>query len=170
MIERPNAVTLGGNPITLLGPELKAGDPAPEFDLVGLDFKPVSSTDYLGQVRIVSWLLSVDTGVCDRQTRRLNSAELPSAVALITASIDTPFALKRYCGAADIRHAVASAYHDPENAIRFGVLQKEWRLPARAVFVIGKDDRIAYAEYVKEVGTEPDYDALIEAARKAAAG
>lgn len=167
--ERSGAVTFKGNPVTLIGPELKVGDQAPDFTVLANDLTPVTLEDTKGTVRIVSVVPSLDTGVCDQQTRRFNeeAANLPD-VKVLTISVDLPFAQKRWCGAAGIdRVQTYSDHRDLSFGEAYGVAIKELRLLARAVFVIDRNDKISYVEYVSEVTNHPDYDKAIQAAKKA---
>lgn len=174
--ERKGAVTLRGNPLTLAGPEIKAGQPAPEFTAVGTDLKEVRLADGGGKVLVLSSVPSLDTPTCDTETRRFNqeAAGLGSGVEVWTISMDLPFAQKRWCGAAGVTSVkTLSDFRERSFAQSYGVLVKEGPLAgltARAVFVVGKDGKVKHAEYVKEITTEPNYDAALAAARQAAAG
>ena len=168
-MERPGATTMKGNPLTLLGPELKAGDKAPDFEAVDTGLKPVSLNTTSG-VRIFSVVPSLDTPVCDAQTKRFNEAAagLPS-VEIYTVSMDLPFAQKRWCGAFGIdKVKMISDHRTGSFGENFGTLIKDLRIESRAIFVVDKDNVIRYAEYVKEVADHPDYDSALEAARSAA--
>ena len=170
MQERKGAVTLHGSPMTLAGPELKPGDKAPDFRVVSNDMKPVTLADTAGKVRILASVPSLDTPVCDTETRRFNAeaAKLPG-VEILTISMDLPMAQKRWCGAAGVdKVRTLSDYRDRNFGPAFGVLIQELKLDARAVFVLDKDNTIHYVEYVKEVGEHPNYDAALAAARKLA--
>jgi thiol peroxidase len=163
-------VTLKGNPVTLLGPDLKPGVPAPEFRVVGSDGSSITLASSQGKVRLINVVHSVDTSICDAQTRRFNEAasKLPN-VACLTISMDLPFAQKRWCGAAGIPQVtVASDHRDGSFGRAYGVLIKDLRLHARAVFVIDRAGVIRYAEYVPEIGSHPNYDAALAAAGQAA--
>ena len=171
MLERKGAVTLRGNPMTLAGPELKVGDKAPDFKLLGNDMKPVTLADTAGKVRILAVIPSLDTPVCDAETRRFNeeAAQLPG-VEILTVSMDLPFAQARWCGAAGVKNVrTLSDYRDRSFGPAYGVLIQELQLEARAVFVLDKDNTIRHAEYVKEVAEHPNYSAILEAAKKLAA-
>jgi thiol peroxidase len=169
-VERPNAVTLKGNPFTLVGRELKEGDKAPDFVTVGSDLKPVALADTAGNARIFSVVPSLDTPVCDSQTRRFNKEANDLAdVQIYTISMDLPFAQSRWCAAAGIdRVTMLSDHRDAAFGTSYGTLIKELRLNARALFVVDKDDTIRHVQYVREVGEHPDYDAALEATRKIA--
>ncbi|MCS6815974.1 MAG: thiol peroxidase [Blastocatellia bacterium] len=167
-IERPGAVTLRGNPLTLVGPEIKVGDKAPDFTVLTTDLTPFQFSSTRGKVRIISSVPSLDTPVCDAQTRRFNeeAAKLPG-VEILTISMDLPFAQKRWCGAAGIdRVACYSDYRDASFGLAYGTLIKELRLDTRAVFVVDADDTVRYVEYVPEIANHPNYEAVLEAARK----
>ncbi|GJM15447.1 MAG: putative thiol peroxidase [Thermodesulfobacteriota bacterium] len=167
--ERTGVVTLKGNPLTLIGPEVKVGDKAPDFSsLKGLG-APITLADMEGKVKVFNVIISVDTPVCDVQTKRFNeeAANLGDDVEILTLSMDLPFALGRYCAAAGIdKVKTASDYKDASFGEAYGVLIKEHRLLARALFVVDKDDVVRYAEYVPEVATEPNYDPAIAAVKE----
>ena len=170
--ERQGAVTMRGNPMTLVGPEIKVGDHAPDFTLVGAGLKQVSSGDFKDKVKIIATLPSVDTPVCDAETRRFNeeAAKLPGDVQVLVVSLDLPFAQARWCGAAGVdKVTTLSDYRGAKAGEAYGALIKELHLLARAVFVVDKNDKVTYAEYVKEVASQPNFEAVLEAARKAAA-
>ena len=164
--ERTGVATLKGNPLTLLGPDLKVGDTAPEFT-VRKGLGDVQSGTYNGTVRIISSVPSLDTPVCDAQTRRFNEeAAKLGDVKILTISMDLPFAGNRFCETAGIdKVEVLSDYKTGDFGQKFGVLIKEHRLDHRAVFVIGKDNKIAYVEYCPEMTEHPNYDAAIAAAK-----
>jgi thiol peroxidase len=162
--------TLRGNPLTLTGPELKAGDKAPDFELVDNALKPLKLSDTKG-VRIFSVVPSLDTPVCDAQTRRFNeeAAKLPG-VQILTISCDLPFAQKRWCGAAGVdKVTTASDHKNVSFGQAWGTLIPDLRIESRAVFVVDGSNKITYAQYVPEVADHPDYDSALNAA-KAAAG
>lgn len=168
--ERSDIVTLKGNPVTLVGHHLQVGDKAPEFTSLEALGKPVTLGDLEGKVKIFNVIVSVDTPVCDVQTKRFNqeAAELGDGVEILTLSMDLPFALSRYCGAAGIdKVRTLSDYKDASFGEAYGTLIKEHRLLARAIFVVDKDDNVVYAQYVPEIAEEPDYEAALEAAKKA---
>ncbi|GBD38251.1 putative thiol peroxidase [bacterium HR37] len=163
--ERPGAVTMRGNPVTLIGPELKVGDKAPNFTVFEAIGSPVTLDDFKGKIKVFNVIVSVDTPVCDAQTKRFNqeAAGLPGDVEIITVSMDLPFALKRYCSAAGIdRVKTVSDYRDASFGQAYGVLIKEHRLLARAIFVVDRDDTIRHVEYVKEITEHPNYDKALE--------
>ena len=158
-----------GNPMTLVGPELKAGDAAPDFNVVDSGLKPVTLADTAGHVRLVSVVPSLDTPVCDAQTKRFNeaAASLPG-IDILTVSMDLPFAQKRWCGAFSVdKVKMLSDHKDASFGSNYGTLIKELRIESRAIFVIDRNNRVSYAEYVKEVADHPNYEAALEAARSA---
>jgi thiol peroxidase len=162
-------VTFKGNPVTLIGNEVKVGDQAPDFKVLANDLSEVTLADTKGHVRLISVVPSLDTGVCDAQTRRFNeeAAKLDN-VKVLTISVDLPFAQKRWCGANGIENVqTLSDHRDVSFGQAYGVLIKELRLLARAVFVIDSNDKITYVEYVPEATNHPNYEAAIEAAKAA---
>ncbi|MDQ6771894.1 MAG: thiol peroxidase [Candidatus Dormibacteraeota bacterium] len=171
-IEREGATRLGERPLTLVGPELHPGDRAPDATLAGKGFvpEPVSLSAYRGAVLILSTVPSLDTRVCDLETRRWEQElqALEGPIEMLTVSIDLPFAQARWCGAAEVHHTTASAYMSDQFARDYGVLIKENHLLARAVFVVDAEGRLVHVEYVPAIGSEPDYPAALDAARAAA--
>jgi thiol peroxidase len=170
-MERPAAVTLKGSPLTVIGPQLKVGDKAPDFTCVDTSLKPVNLEQTGHSVRIFSVVPSLDTPVCDAQTRRFNeeASKLPG-VEIITVSMDLPFAQKRWCGAFGIdRVKMLSDHRDSSFGVSYGTLIKDLRLESRAVFVVDPDNVIRHAQYVREVTDFPDYQAALEVARGLAA-
>ena len=168
MNERSGIITFKGNPFTLLGPELKVGDKAPDFAVVDNGLAPVSLASSAGKIRIISSVPSLDTPVCDTETRRFNqeAAGLPGDVVVLTVSLDLPFAQKRWCGAAGIdKVTTLSDYRDRSFGQNYGVLIKELLLLTRAIFIIDAQDVIRYIQIVPEVTSEPDYAAVIAAAK-----
>ena len=158
-----------GNPLTLVGPELKPGDDAPDFSVVDGSLKPVTLADTGHQVRIVSVVPSLDTPVCDAQTKRFNeaAASLPG-IDILTVSMDLPFAQKRWCGAFAVdKVKMLSDHKDASFGSNYGTLIKELRIESRAIFVIDRNNRVCHAEYVKEVADHPDYESALRAARNA---
>jgi thiol peroxidase len=171
MIERTGIVTLKGNPMTLVGPEIKVGDTAPAFTVLANDLSPKTLADYKGKVLIIASVPSLDTPVCDMETRRFNTeaAGLGDDVTILTLSMDLPFAQARWCGAAGVEAVkTLSDHRDASFGQAWGVLLKELRLLSRAVFVVDRDGRVAYVQYLKETTDEPDYAAALAAARKVA--
>ena len=169
--ERKGAVTMRGNPMTLVGPELKSGDKAPNVTLIGKDLKPVTLDNFKGKVKIIATIPSLDTPVCDAETRRFNeeASKLPGDVQVLTVSMDLPFAQARWCGAAGVdKVTTLSDYRGAHFGEAYGVLIKELYLHARCVFVVDKNDKVTHVEYVKEVANQPNFEAALDAARKAA--
>ena len=169
MNERKGAVTMKGNPLTLLGKELNVGDAAPDVELVDNDLKPVKLSSFKGKVCVVSAVPSLDTPVCDMETRRFNqeAAKLGNQVVILTVSVDLPFAQKRWCGAAGVdKVKTLSDHRQVAFGEAFGVLIKDLRLLARAIFVIDQKGTIRYIQLVKEVAQEPDYEAVLDAVKK----
>jgi thiol peroxidase len=168
-MERTAATTLMGNPFTLLGPELKIGDAAPEFTSLDNGLKPVTLADTGSGVRIFSVVPSLDTPVCDMQTKRFNDeAGKLGDITIYTVSMDLPFAQKRWCGAFGVDHVkMLSDHKDGSFGAAYGTLIKELRILSRAIFVVDKNNIIRHAEYVKEVSEHPNYDAAMAAARAA---
>lgn len=157
-----------GNPKDLAGPELKPGDAAPEFTAVDTSMKPVTLADTAGSVRIFSVVPSLDTPVCDTQTKRFNDeASKLSDIKIYTVSMDLPFAMKRWCGAMGVDNVtMLSDHRDASFGSAYGTLISDLRIECRAIFVVDKDNRIRHAEYVKEVGEQPDYEATLQVARQ----
>src|SRR6202142_1986634 len=141
-MERPGATTMRGNPLTLIGPELKAGDAAPDFHTVDIGLKPVTLKDTGNQVRIISVIPSLDTPVCDAQTKRFNeeAGKLPN-VSIYTISMDLPFAQKRWCGAYGVDHVkMVSDHRNGSFGESYGTMIKDLRIESRAIFVVDKDN------------------------------
>ncbi|MBN1774370.1 MAG: thiol peroxidase [Deltaproteobacteria bacterium] len=169
MMERKNLVSLHGNPLTLVGPELKVGDRAPEFTALDNDLQPVSLSTFRGRNVVLSVVPSLDTPTCDLQTRRFNAEaeRLGPDVPVLTLSMDLPFAQKRWCGAAGARNVrTLSDHRDAAFGTSYGLLIKELRLLARAVLVLDREGMIRYLQIVPEVGSEPDYAAALAALAK----
>jgi thioredoxin-dependent peroxiredoxin len=164
--------TLRGNPLTVLGPALKPGEKAPDFKAVDDSLKDVNLAGTGNGVRIFSVVPSLDTPVCDAQTKRFNeeAGKLPD-VKVYSFSMDLPFAQKRWCGAYGVDHVkMVSDHRDGSFGQAYGTLIKDLRIMSRAIFVIDKNNVIRHAEYVKEVADHPDYEAALSAARTAASG
>lgn len=166
--ERTGIAAFKGNPITLVGPELRAGDSAPQFVVSKNLLEDTSLQDYAGKIKLISVVPSLDTGVCDAQTRRFNSeaAELGDDVVILTISMDLPFAQARWCGAAGIDRVITLSDHKEASfGQAYGVLIKEFRLDMRSIFVIDKNDTLTYVEYLGEMSEHPDYEAAISAVK-----
>lgn len=162
-------VTFSGNPVTLAGSEIKVGDEAPDFTVLSNDLSEKTLADYKGKIKLISVVPSIDTGVCAEQTKRFNEeADKLDNVHVLTVSMDLPFAQTRWCSAEGIKNIdVLSDHRDADFGQKYGVLMKELRLLARAIFVVDENDKIAYVEYVPEVTTHPDYDEALNAAKNA---
>ncbi len=168
-MERSNAVTFLGNPLTLIGNELKPGDPAPDATVIKQDLTPVNIHDYKGHTLLISVVPSIDTSVCSTQTKKFNeeASKLPESVKVITVSMDLPFAQKRFCGAENIdKIEVLSDHREGAFGQAYGVLVKELRILSRAVFVMDPQGVIRYVEYVPEIASHPNYDAALQAVRE----
>lgn len=166
-MERPGATTLKGNPLTLIGPELKSGDKAPNFEVTDNALQTVTLGSTGQAVRIFSVVPSLDTPVCDAQTKRFNeeAARLPG-VEIYTVSMDLPFAQKRWCGAMGVDKVKMLSDHKTGSfGQAYGTLIKELRIESRAIFVVDPNNVVRHAEYVKEVADHPNYDAALSAAR-----
>ena len=166
MEERAGIITMKGNPLTLVGKELMVGDPAPDFEVLDNDLTPVRLSSFKGNICVVCSVPSLDTPVCDMETRRFNeeAGKLGSDVRILTISMDLPFAQKRWCGAAGVDKVITLSDHrDASFGTDYGVLIKELRLLARAVFVLDREGTIRYIQTVDEVTNEPDYDAVLDA-------
>ncbi len=169
MQERKGATTMHGNPLTLLGDELQPGDDAPDVQLLDNDLQPVQLSSFKGKVCVISAVPSLDTPVCDMETRRFNeeAGKLGDEVVVLTVSMDLPFAQKRWCAAAGVQRVVTLSDHrGADFGMAYGVLIKELRLLARAIFVVDKAGRIQYVQLVQEVSAEPDYEAVLAAVKK----
>lgn len=161
--------TLRGNPMPLQGEALAAGQKAPDFTLTGVDMKPVTLAETAGSVRIVNVLPSLDTPVCDAQTRRFNEEAVKDGkVKVLAISRDLPFAQKRWCAAAGVENVLTlSDYRDGSFGASWGVMIEPLLIHSRAVFVLDPENNITYAEYVPEMSQHPDYDAALAAAKVA---
>jgi len=168
--ERPGATTFKGNPLTLVGPELKVGDKAPNFDVVDKTLSGVDLPGTSGQVRIFSVVPSLDTPVCDMQTKRFNeeATKLPG-IKMYTISMDLPFAQSRWCGAFGVDNmTMLSDHRNGSFGAAYGTLIKEWRIESRAIFVVDANDTVQHVEYVTEVADHPNYDTALARARELA--
>ncbi len=172
--ERAGAVTFKGKPMTLLGPQLRPGDPAPSFSLTASDLAtvtPETLTDEGGRAAMLIVVPSLDTSVCSLESRKFNQrlGELPAGVTAAVVSMDLPFAQGRWCAAeGDVKLEMLSDYRDHSFGTNYGLLIAELGLLARAIVVIGKNQTISYVQIVPEVASEPDYDAALQAAAAAA--
>lgn len=165
-MERPGDITFQGNPLTAIGPRLKAGDKAPDFELLANDLSPVKLSDSSGKVRLLISVPSLDTPVCDMETRKFNEQldAMGGGVVGYTISADLPFAQARWCGAAGVKAVqTLSDHREMAFGAAYGVNIKELRLDARAVFVVDAGGALRYVEYVKEITNQPDYAAALAA-------
>lgn len=168
-MERTGIITMKGNPLTLVGPELKPGDKAPNFTVVDQNLAPKTLSDFEGKFKVISVTPSLDTPVCDLQIHWFNedAANQPQEVAVINISMDLPFAIRRFCATAGIDKAVALSDHrDASFGTNWGVLIKELRLLARSIFIVDPANVIRYIQVVPEQSSEPDYETAIEALKK----
>lgn len=166
MEERSGIITFQGNPLTLSGKDLKVGDQAPDFEVLGNDLSPVKLSSFRGKVCVISSVPSLDTPVCDMETRRFNdeASKLGPDVAILTISMDLPFAQARWCGAAGVDQVTTLSDHrDAAFGLAYGVLIKELRLLTRCIYVVDREGVIRYVQLVKEITQEPDYDAVLSA-------
>jgi thiol peroxidase len=166
-MERTAATTMRGKPLTLLGPELKAGEKAPDFEVVNDGLQPVNLEKTGHGVRIFSVIPSLDTPVCDAQTKRFNEeAAKLDGIEIYTISMDLPFAQKRWCGAFGVdKIKMLSDHRTGSFGEHYGTMIKDLRIESRAIFVLDKDGTIKHVEYVKEVADHPNYEAALDAAK-----
>jgi len=168
--ERSGAVTFKGNPLTLIGAEIKVGSQAPDFQVLAGDLSPVTLDTFKGKTKLISVVPSLDTPVCDQQTRRFNeeAGKMPGDIAVVTVSMDLPFAQGRFCSTAGINKVkVVSDHKDASFGLAYGVLIKELRLLTRAIFVVDANNKVQYTEYVTEVTNHPNYEAALGALKTA---
>lgn len=168
-MEKTGVVTFQGKPLTLIGPELKIGDKAPDFTVLDKELNEKGLSDYSGKIKVISVTPSLDTPVCDMQARRFNeeATKLPEEVVVLNISMDLPFAIARFCTAAGIEKVeVLSDHRDASFGKSYGVLIKELRLLTRAVFIIDKEDVIRYIEIVPEITNQPDYERALSALKQ----
>jgi len=164
MKETTGKITFKGGPLTLLGEEVKVGQKAPDFTVVGADLSPVKLSDYDGKVRVLALYPSIDTGVCQAQNRRFNAeaANLGDAV-ILSISCDLPFAQSRFCAAEGLDKVITASDHkDVDFGLKYGFLIKELRLLTRGTVIVDKEGVIQYVEICPEVTTEPNYEAALE--------
>ena len=170
-IERKGLIKFAGNDVTVIGADLEIGQTAPEFIAQAQDWSSYAGlTQTKGKVRIIGSLPSLSTSVCDRETRRFNqeAAGLGEGIVIMVISMDLPFTLKNWCGAAGIEQVITLSDHlSAEFGEKYGVLIKEHRILRRAIFVVDSDDRLVYVAYMPALGEEPNYAEVIEAAKKA---
>ena len=166
--ERNGVATLKGNPLTLIGTELKKGDQAPDFKLNKSLVDVVTLQDFAGKVKLISVVPSIDTGVCDAQTRRFNeeASKLGENVVVLTVSVDLPFAQARWCGTAGIDNiTLLSDYRDNNFGKAYGVLIKDLHLDFRSIFVIDENNTIQYVEILSEMTEHPNYEEALQAVK-----
>lgn len=169
MEENAGIITMKGNPLTLIGKQPKVGETAPDFEVLDNDLQPVRLSSFQGKVRVIASVPSLDTPVCDMETRRFNeeAGMLGSDVTILVISMDLPFAQKRWCGAAGVEKVTTLSDHlSASFGEAYGVLIKELRLLSRAIFVVDGDGVLQYVQFVEEVTDEPDYYAVLEALKK----
>jgi thiol peroxidase len=171
MIERQGIIRFNDQEVTIVGKDITVGQVAPEFTATTQEWENVSILRHTqGKVRILSSVLSLDTSVCDRETKQFNqeAAQLSKDIAIVVISADLPFTQKRWCGAAGIDQVmVVSDHQSMEFGEKYACLIKEVRFLRRAVFVVNRNDRVTYVEYMPELGLEPDYKAVLRAASDA---
>ncbi len=169
MLEKTGVFFFKGQPLTLPGPELKAGDKAPDFTVVNTDLQPVSLATYAGKVKVFNVVPSLDTPVCDQQTRRFNevAAGLSDNSVILTISMDLPFAQKRWCGAAGVDRVIPlSDYMERSFGLNYGLLIKELKLLARAVIIVDEKDVVRYIQIVPEMTDLPNFDDVLSELKK----
>lgn len=169
MSERRDLVTMKGKPVTLIGNEVKIGDKAPDFEVVGKDLSTVKFSSFAGKVCIISCVPSLDTSVCDIMTRKFNeeAVKLGNDVVVLAISMDLPFAQNRWCIAADVKNVyVLSDHRTASFGQAYGVLIKDLRLLTRGVFLVDKKGIVRYASIVPEISHEPDYDEVLREVKK----
>ncbi|MDY6820452.1 MAG: thiol peroxidase [Deferribacterota bacterium] len=168
-MEQKNAITMKGQPLTLVGAELKVGDKAPDFTVVDNNLKEKSLDDFRGKIKLFSTTPSLDTPVCDAQVKRFNeeATKLHNNIQIINISMDLPFAMARFCQSNNIdRVLTLSDHREASFGLNYGVLIKELRLLARAIFIVDSNDIIKYIEIVKEATNHPDYDRAINSLKE----
>ncbi len=169
MEKRSNAVTFAGNPVTVVGAELAVGQKAPDFSLTANDLSTKTLADYEGKVKVISVIPSIDTGVCDAQTRWFNQnvTALGEDVVVLTVSVDLPFAQKRWCAASGIENVVTlSDYKTVEFGKSYGFLIEELRLLSRGIVILDKENVVRYVEYVPEITTAVNFDVAVTATKE----
>ena len=169
MKERVGLVTMRGNPLTLIGNEVRMGETAPDFVGLSPDLTPIMLSSYRNKLCIISSVPSLDTPVCDIETRKFNeeASKLGDKIQILTISMDLPFAQKRWCGAAGVNKIqTLSDHRDAQFGLAYGVLIKELRLLARAVFLVDQKGILQYMQLVKEIANEPNYEEIWSALKK----
>lgn len=170
MKRNSNIVTVGGQPVTLMGKLIKTGSHAKNFTALDSNGETIKLSDFQGKVRIISSVLSVDTDICAEQTRRFNlEASKLNNVQIISISCDLPTALKRFCAAEGIDKIITVSDHkETDFGIKYGLLIEEKRQLARALVIIDQYDMVKYVQVVSETGDQPDYDQALSQAKKLA--
>ena len=169
MKERKGIITVKGNPVTLVGEEIKVGQKALSFKIIDQNMKEVSSDIYKNKIKVIAAVPSLDTPVCDTEIKRFNdeAAEVSNDVVIIFVSMDLPFAQKRFCQENNINKVKTFSDHRTADfAVKYGVLIKEMRLLARAIFIVDRNQTVQYVEYVKELSSPPNYEAALSALKK----
>ena len=169
MEKRTGVITFAGGPLTLVGPEIKVGQQAPDFTVLNNELQPKTLADFEGKIKVISVVPSLDTGVCDAQTRWFNqdATKLSDDVVVLTVSMDLPFAQARWCGAAGVENVITLSDHkDASFGHNYGFLIEELRLLARGVVVLDKNDKVTYVEMVPEVTNSVNFDGVIEAVKE----
>lgn len=164
MSNNTTKVTFKGNPVTLLGKEVKVGDKAPDFTVLSSTLTPTTLVDFEGKVKVIAVYPSIDTGICAAQNRRFNQeADKLKDVAVLSISVDLPFAQSRFCAAEGLKSIVTLSDHkNLDFGMKYGFVIEELRLLARGTVIIGKDNVVKYVEFVPEIAQEPDYDAALK--------
>lgn len=164
MSKNVNKVTFKGNPVTLIGNEIKVGDKAPDFTVLSSTLTPTTLAEYKGKVIVIAVYPSIDTGICAAQNRRFNQeADNLKDVTVLSISVDLPFAQSRFCAAEGLNNIVTLSDHkDLDFGMKYGFVIEELRLLARGTVIIGKDNIIKYVEFVPEIAQEPDYEAALK--------
>ena len=170
-IERTGLVKFAGNDVTIIGPDIKIGQKAPEFTVLTQDWAAFNGLkETQGKVRIINSLLSLSTSVCDRETRRFNeeATRLDERIVILTISMDLPFTLKNWCAAAGVDRVITLSDHfDADFGKKYGILIKERRFFRRAAFVINQKDVVVYSAYMPVISDEPNYPDVLQAAQRA---
>ena len=164
--EHKGLVMMHGSPITLIGPQIQVGEQAPDFTAQDTELNDVTLGEFSGKIKLIASVPSLDTPVCDIEIHRFNqkATQLSGDIVVLFISMDLPFAQKRFCSAAEIKNVKSLSDHRTADfGMKYGVLIKDMRLLSRAIFVIDKDDIVRYVEYVKENGSQPDYDSALKA-------
>ena len=164
-MEQVETITVKGNPVALIGGELKVGQRAPNFTVLGQDLNNVTLDSFQGKIKLIASVPSLDTPVCDSEIKRFNdeAAALSKDIVILFISTDLPFAQKRFCQAYDIKKVkTLSDHREVDFGKKYGVLIKEMRLLARAIFILDKDNVVRYVELVKELSSPPDYEVALK--------